>query len=88
MILVYAIICAAMKPQIKDFDVDYQHEYDLERGLRTRNRRRQVPGSCRALLLLALIVAATLFGGIVLLRTTGTQKSAGPAWAWSSKSGG
>ncbi|KAE8550897.1 hypothetical protein TMatcc_008961 [Talaromyces marneffei ATCC 18224] len=71
-----------MNPRMKDFEVDYQHEYDLERGLRTRNRRRRVPGSCRALLLSALIVAATLFGGIVLLRTTWT-KSAGPEWAWS-----
>lgn len=72
---------------MKDFAVEYQHEYDLERGLRTRNCRRQIPDSCRALLLLVLIVTATLLGGVVLLQTTGSQERAGPPWAWSSKRG-
>ena len=66
-----------MYPRVEDFRVLRRDddEYDPERGLRRGSSR-----YCRrlvALLLLVWIIAATLFGGIVMLWTS---ENAGQAW--------
>jgi hypothetical protein len=67
-----------MYPRVEDFKAfprDYDDAYDPERGL--RRGRSRYSRTFFAIVLLALIVAAILFGGIVVLWTS---EDAGRAW--------
>lgn len=74
-----------MYPRVEDFRIrhdDDDEKYDPERGLRRGNSR--YSGSLIALLLLVWIIAATLFGGIVVVLT---KENARATEAWMCKSG-
>ncbi|KAH8703049.1 hypothetical protein BGW36DRAFT_457409 [Talaromyces proteolyticus] len=74
----------AMNWRVEGFGVDVPHAYDSERGLRVQNRRGRISSSCMALLLLVCIFAATFFGAVVLLWTTGMNHNGRSAWIWAS----